>query len=262
MAPSNTEIVFALGAGSRLVGVTEYCDYPPEAKSVESIGSFSDASLERIVSLEPDLVLAARFNSIDVIKALRGLGIPVLAVAPDDIETTLTSIQSIGAIVGRSRAASAMIARARRRIKAVQAKVKGILDKDRPRVLWGRLEVPMFTAGPGSYIHDLILHAGGLNIAGDSKTAWPQIGLETVVSKDPQVIIVSTDPLKLPAEISRLKRTAVWKSIDAVKNDRIIHIQDDLLQRPGPRVVEALEAIARALHPTRFRYNQKGDDRR
>jgi len=253
MAPSNTETVFALGAGSRLVGVTDYCDYPPEAKDVESIGTFADASLERIVSLQPDLVLAARFNSLDVINGLKRLGIPVFALAPDEIESTMDGIRDIGALIGNEDAAKDLLECMNARIANVNRLVSQIPETDRPRVLWGRLEVPMYSAGPGSYIHDLLQTAGGRNIVGDSKAAWPQVGLETLVDRNPQVIIVSTDPSRLRAEIVRLQNTDAWREIDAIQTGRVLHIETDLLQRPGPRLVDALEAVARALHPNRFR---------
>ena len=251
LAPSNTEILFALGAGQQVVGVTSYCDYPVEAAQKAKVGGFSDGSLERVVSLNPDLVLAARFNPLEVLNSLKQLGIPVFALAPTSVAEVLQTIRQVGRLTGRRAEAAHLVQELTEQKHTLENRLAG--TRTRPRVLWGVLEAPMYTAGKGSYIDDLIRLAGGQNIAADAGAGWPQIGLETLVSRNPQIIITTgVAPGKIPSALLRLQSTDGWQSIDAVVNGRIYHIDPNLLQRPGPRVIQALETLAQQLHPEQF----------
>ncbi len=253
LAPSNTEILFALGAGDRIVAVTNYCDYPPEVEHLPRIGGFSDASLELIVSVQPDLVVAARLNPLEALESLKRFDIPVFVLAPSTLEETIRVIRQTGRLIGEEDATSRLIKQLESRIEAVRKIVSAIGQEDRPRVIWGRLAAPFYSAGPGSFIDDLIRAAGGVNIIGSGNT-WPQIGLETVVDRNPEVIIVSVEsPESIPKDIARLRETSGWKTIDAVKTGRIYHLDLDLLGRPGPRLVDGLERLAALLHPGRFK---------
>ena len=253
LAPSNTEILFALGAGDRIVAVTNYCDYPPEVERLPRIGGFSDASLELIVSVQPDLVLAARLNPLEALESLKRFDIPVFVLAPSTLEETIRIIRQTGRLIGSDEAADRLTKQLEARIEAVRKTVSAIGQEDRPRVIWGRLSAPFYSAGPGSFIDDLIRTAGGRNIIGSGNT-WPQIGLETVVDRNPEVIIVSVEsPERIPEEIARLRETSGWKTIDAVKTGRVYHLDLDLLGRPGPRLVDGLERLAALLHPDRFK---------
>lgn len=252
LAPSNTEILFALGAGGRIVGVTNYCDYPTEVERLPRVGGFSDPSLELIVSMQPDLVVAARMNPLTALESLRRFGIPVFALAPSTLEGTLHAIRQTGYLIGKGEEASRVTQQLEARIEAVRNVVSSISPRDRPRVVWGRLEAPFYSAGPGSFIHDLIRTAGGKNII-ESEVAWPQIGLETVVYRNPDIIIVNLEsPRHLQEEIARLRKTSGWMAIDAVKTGRIHHVSLEVLGRPGPRLVDGLELLARHFHPDRF----------
>jgi len=253
LAPSNTEILYALGASGQVVAVTEYCDYPPETRLKPRVGGFSNPSLERIVAFQPDLVLAARFNPLEILEGLRNLGTPVFALAPRTLDEALAEISVVGALIGRPGEARTLLERLRKRVQAVQAVVGRIPSADRPRVLWGRLNVPMYTAGPGSFIGSLIALSGGVNIASDAQSDWIQIGLETVVSRNPEVIVVSEHaPDEIHRTLARLKTTSGWGAVAAIRSERVHSIHLDLLGRPGPRIVDGLEALARALHPERF----------
>lgn len=249
MAPSNTEILFAIGAGPQVAGVTSYCDYPPEAADKPRVGEFSRSSLESIVSLDPDLVLAARFNPMEVLEGLRKLGIPVFALAPSRLSDALDTIAQIGRLAGHAAAADSLVGRMRERIDRVRQAVATVPDSARPLVLWGRLEAPMYTAGPGGYLNDLIVAAGGRNIAADAKADWPQIGLETIVARNPDVIIVSSGDADIQRDLARLRATGGWRDVAAVIQGRIYNVDPDLLQRPGPRIVTGLEQLCRILHP-------------
>ena len=249
MAPSNTEILFGVGAGDQVVGVTTFCDYPPEAATREQVGEFSRASLEFIVSMEPDLVLAARFNPMEVLEGLRRLGIPVFALAPRSLDDVMHTIGQVGRLVGRSDRADSLVTHIKGRINRIRESVATVPDLHRPRVLWGRLQAPMYTAGPGGYINDLIELAGGKNIAADATADWPQIGLETLVARNPEIIIVSGGDADIEAELARLRKADGWRQLDAVATGRIYNIDPNLLQRPGPRIADGVELLCEALHP-------------
>ena len=249
MAPSNTEIMFALGAGGQVAGVTTYCDYPPAAAEKPEVGEFSRSNLESIVALEPDLVLAARFNPLEVLEGIRHLGIPVFAVAPSRLDDVLASMNVVGKLTGRVAQADSLVRALRVRIDRVRRATSALPDAARPVVLWGRLEAPMYTVGPGGYLNDLIEFAGGRNLGADARSDWPQIGLETIVSRNPDVIIVSGGDADIAKDLERLRATAGWQEVRAVIDGRIYNIDPDLLQRPGPRIVLGLEALCGVLHP-------------
>jgi len=252
LAPSNTELVYAVGAGDQLVGVTTYCDYPPEASGITRVGGFSITSLEKIVSLRPDLVLAARLNPLEVLESLRQLDVPVFILAPGSLEETFLTIRLVGRLTGKTAGLDSLESELKERIQAVEESVRSIPHQDRPRILWGLLQAPMYTAGGGSFIDDLIGLAGGVNIASDSGEGWPQIGLETIVAKNPEVIITSVSTEEVAAELARLQVTDGWKEVDAIIQSRVYYIDSNLLQRPGPRLVDGLEQLVKVIHPGRF----------
>jgi len=254
LAPSNTEILYAIGVGNRVVGVTSYCNYPDEAAQKPQVGGFSNPNLEQIVSLRPDLVLAARFNPLDVLEALRRLNIPVFALAPATIAEALQTLRTVGLLTGEQASAAQLEAAQQTRFQAIEQTVAEIPEAHRPRVLWGRLEAPMYTAGPGSFIGSLIRLAGGTNIAADADADWVQIGLETIVTRNPQIIIVSDHtPGDIEKGLERLRKAPGWTTVDAIASGRVYSINLDLLGRPGPRLINGLEALAHILHPHRFR---------
>jgi iron complex transport system substrate-binding protein len=253
LAPSNTEILFALGLGDRVVGVTDYCDFPAEALTRTKIGGFSNPNLEQIVSLSPDLVLAARFNPIEVLDALHELGFPVFALAPSTLDEALQTVEQIGQLTGSKPESLELLIRLRERVAHVEAVVRKIPSDERPKILWGQLKAPMYSAGPGSFIHDLVTRAGGQNIAADTGAAWPQLGLETLVTRNPDIIIVSgQDSVSIRKSVKRLRQVAGWNSIAAIVTGKVYEISLDLLGRPGPRLVSGLESLASLLHPEKF----------
>ncbi len=251
MAPSITEILFAVGAGDEVVGVTEYCDYPNDAQSRTKVGGFANPSLEKIVSLKSSLVLAARHNPMTVIDGLRQLQVPVFALNPSSLDEVLDAIGIVGRLTGHTLESDSLISDLGGRVRKIEAVVRDRSEK--PRVLWGKIDAPTYTAGPGSFIGNLIDIAGGDNVASDAGVAWPLFGLEAIVAKNPDVIITSTgSPEKIPEIIQKMSETEGWREVTAIKRKAVIFVDLNLIGRPGPRIVDGLEAIARAIHPELF----------
>jgi iron complex transport system substrate-binding protein len=247
MAPGHTETLYALGLGERVVGVTAYCNYPADATEKPQVGDFAGIDLEMVVGLDPDLVLASTLQMGDVVPALQEHGIAVVVATPESIMEVLTTIDLVGKITGRQETAQALVAALRERIDAVQEAVR---DRPRPTVFW-ELGAELFTVGPGSFVDDLITVAGGENVAADADSPWPQLSVEVIILKDPQVIVLADHNYGETAEM--LNERPGWAEISAVKEGRVIEItNDDIVSRPGPRIVEGLEFLARALHPDSF----------
>ena len=253
LAPSNTEILFALGLGDKVVGVTEYCNYPEAAKTKPKVGGFSTVDIEKVVSLRPDLVLATQIHSKTIIPALEKLGLTVVALTPSSLTGVLDSITLVGKITGQSKEASELVKDLSTRIKAIADKTQKLSPAQRPRVFYVTWHDPLMTAGTGTLSNDVISQAGGQNIASDI-TGDKTIDLETVINRDPEVIIVSVgmgtgedSPWQYIKSESRLKNT------QALLTDRVYKIDGDLIHRPGPRIVEALEQMAQFIHPELFK---------
>jgi iron complex transport system substrate-binding protein len=245
VAPSNTEILFALGLEERIVGVTESCNYPQGALDIPKVGGFAPFDLERVVALEPDVVLAADIHVEVGIPALEEVGITVFALAPRTVDEVLYSIALVGEITGKSREAARLIASLEERIEAITDKTQPLTEAERPGVLYVLWHDPLWVAGSGTFAHDLILKAGGRNIAHDL-AAWAVIDLETVIARNPQVIVATHGAAAVRDE----PRLAVTR---AVMEDRVYLVEEDPFMRPGPRLVDALEQLARLLHPELFR---------
>jgi len=247
LAPNHTEILYALGVGDRLVGVTEYCNYPPEATEKTVVGAFDAIDLELVVGLEPDLVLATTMHMVETVPALKDHGIPVFVLDPQTVSHVLQAITAIGRLTGRDAAAAGLVDEMQACIDAVRAAVAGA---DRPTVFW-ELGPELFTAGPGSFIDDMISIAGGENVAADAGSPWPQLTVEAIVLKDPDVIVLADHNYGQTAEIVAARPG--WGDIRAVREGKIVEItNEDIVSRPGPRVVEGLEFLARAFHPELF----------
>jgi iron complex transport system substrate-binding protein len=242
LAPSITETLFALGLGDRIVGVTAYCDYPPEAAAKEQVGDTLRPSIERIVALKTDLVIASTASQLQqFVHNLDEVAIPVYVSDPRGVDGALESITRIGELTGTTARARELTTSLRVRVENVQARLSGT---ERPRVLCILGSAPLITIGARSFLTDLISRAGGRSISEDLAGDYPQYSLETAVAKRPEVIFMQTGEGGLP---DRLKETPAGRS------NRVFHIKnDDLLLRPGPRIVDGLEQMARKLHPEVF----------
>ncbi len=246
MAPSNTEILFALGLGERVVGVTSWCNYPPETAGVEKVGDWWAPDYEKIVALEPDLVLAVGTAESELVKRLEGLGLKVFILQAETVLQVPEDIEQVAAITGVPEKGAEVASDLRRRIEAVQGRVGVVTEGERPTVFWV-LDADLWTVGPGSFVHDLIVLAGGVNIAGTLGQASGQLSLETVLEADPDVIII---PLLDPSLPEALGRLSGWASLRAVRDGRVYQIDPDVVSRPGPRIADALEEVAKLLCPS------------
>jgi iron complex transport system substrate-binding protein len=248
LAPSITETLYALGAQDQLVGVTPYCDYPPEAKEKPKVG-YLHPNLESIVALEPDLVLAPReFLKVDVLAKLEQLKIPVFIFEAKSLEDVLAHIQTIGRILERRQQANQVAADMRRRIDTVKAKTEGL---PRPRLLYVLTSHPLITVGPGSFIHQLIETAGGANVAHRAVAPYPRLNMEEVIQEDPELLVFPVGKSESVSEAEQ-QTWERWTTLSAVKHHRFHRIQSDIVNRPGPRIVQALEAMAKIIHPEAF----------
>lgn len=246
IAPSNTEILFALGLGDKVIGVTDSCDYPEAAKSKPKVGSV-DLNYEKIIEMAPDLVVAVGSLQRQGIERLSMLGITVLAVDPKTINGVLHAIELIGKATDVEDRATTLVAKLSNRIEAVKARVAGAGASAKPRVFVEIWNDPLMTAGPGTFIDELISAAGGENIAHDARGEWPQFSAEAVIKRDPEVVILTgfnkAEALARPA----------WQGISAYRLGRVHEVHPDLLVRPGPRLVQGLEELAKILHPEAFK---------
>jgi cobalamin transport system substrate-binding protein len=252
LAPSNTEILFAIGAGSQVMGRDNLSDYPEAASAATDIGSaFEALNTELIVSLKPDLVLAAEINTADQVKALEDLGITVYYLKnPTTLEELYTNLEIVAQLTGRETEAATLIDDLKARVAAVDEKIATVTEK--PTAFYeldATDPAKPYTVGKGTFITLLIERAGGQNIAGDLDE-YPQLSLEQVVAADPDFIILGDSAYGITPE--SVATRPGWDGLSAVTNNQVFPFDDNLLSRPGPRLVEGLEALAKLLHPELF----------
>ena len=244
LAPSNTEILFALGLGDRVVGVTMYCDYPPEAQDKEKVGDYYGPDIEKIIALQPDLVLATDFHRFDLIPALEEQGVTVFAVAPQILDDVLESIQKIGQITGKEAEALELVNGMTSKIEEIEEQTEELEEK--PRVFYMTWQDPMWTVGRATWIDDLINISGGVNIFSQYFESGAMVEIEWVILLNPEIIITSEWSYEWALNATELAST------NASQTGRIYTFDDDLAQRPGPRLVEGLEWFAYLIHPEIF----------
>ena len=246
IAPSVTEILFALNLGERIVGVSSYCNYPPEAKQKERVGGYINPSMEKIVALHPDLVIQTADGDLKTfVDRLTSLGIPIYITNPRSVNEVMDSILKIGAVTFTTKGAENLVGSMREKIQDIQRRVQG---QPQPRVLHAMSVDPLISSGKGTFVHDLILLAGGRNVAENARGKHPQLSMEEVISRDPEVILLSA-MLSSDSLQDQKKWWQRWREISAVRSERIYGVEADLILRPSPRIVKGLEEIARALHP-------------
>ncbi|MCL4394578.1 MAG: cobalamin-binding protein [Chloroflexi bacterium] len=255
LAPSNTEILFALDVGSKVVAVDDFSDYPAEAKALPKIGGSSGKyNFEQIVALKPDLILAAEITSPEAIQKLEDLklAVAVISVTKTSFDSILNDITLAGQMTGQVEQAKRVTTEMKQKIDAIKSKVA--TAKTQPRVYWeldASDPAKPFTVGPGNFVNDLITLAGGVNVFGSTSEPYPQISIEQVVTVNPEMIILSDAAYGITVE-SVLKRSG-WENIDAVKNKQVYPIDSNLTNRPGPRIVDGFEAVAKLIHPELFK---------
>ncbi len=249
LAPNLTEIVYAVGGGDRLVGDTTFCDYPPQAKSVAKVGDTLQPSIERILALRPQLVLVSTASQLEAFtKQLNDQQIAVFITDPRDLEGAFRSILSVGDLLNQSIAAEALVKQLRARAETVAHAVAG-----RPpvSVFFQLSGQPLYTAGKSSFVTNLIERAGGRSVTADVNEAWPRLSDEAALASRPEAIIMPSGGAMAAGANTQV--AAALRNSPAVRNGRVYAIDGDLLMRPGPRLVDGLEQIARALHPEAFK---------
>jgi iron complex transport system substrate-binding protein len=250
LAPNITEILFSLGLDEEIAGVSIHCNFPEKAKGKPRVGSYIRLDFEKITSLNPDLIIATGAgNTRDMVDRLGQLGFSTYVIYPKNFSDILKNIVHIGRVVNREKEAKGIIEGMRKRSQRVTELTKGL---PRPKVFIQVGEAPTVTVGKGSFADDLIRLAGGENIAEKEKEVYPRLGMEEILKRSPEVIVISSmnpqgDYQKIFQEWNR------WKTIPAVKNGRVHMMDSDLIDRPSPRIIDGLEELARMLHPEQFK---------
>lgn len=253
LAPSHTEVLFALGAGEQVVAVTEADDFPAAAAELPRVGGMTadTLDLERVLAARPDVVVALDFDQEQPVAALRRLGLRVEVIPASSLDDLFGAARRLGAISGREEAAERLAADLGERIERVRRAVAGLPLEVRPRVFYEVWDRPLMTAGPETFLGELIETAGGRNLFGEIASLYPRVSPEVVLRRDPEVIL-APDYHGDPLSAEELAARAGWETMSAVRRGRVYTIDGDLVSRPGPRLVEALEIVARLLHPDRF----------
>jgi len=246
IAPANTEIAFALGAGDKVVGVTTYCDYPAEAASIAKIGDFSNPSVEKIVALEPDLVLVAGGIQESFRAKLEKLGIAVYMADPTTLDELYADLQELGDLMGVSANASATVDDMKQQVADVEEKVA---EAETPKVFMEIYGKPLMTAGAGTFIDDLITKAGGVNVGATAGEGFPEYNAEKLIEADPAVYVAVKGAQSDPGAIAERPG---YDQMTAVTNGAVYVIDDNLVTRPGPRLVLGLQQLAQMIHPEVF----------
>ena len=248
LAPSITEMLFALGLDEQIVGVTEFCNYPPAAQSKPKVG-YTRPNLEALLALKPDVVAApSEFLRADVLAKLDELKVPVFIFQPKSLEDVLVHIHVLGRMFDRSPAADAVTSHMRERLTQMARQLE---TAPHMRVLYVLSSQPLLTVGPDSYIHHMIGLAHGSNIAAAASGAYPRLSMETVLDANPEVLIFPGGSTESVSEGERQIWNR-WNGLSAVQHGRLHVVSSDLLNRPGPRVVDGFEQLARAIHPEAF----------
>jgi iron complex transport system substrate-binding protein len=246
LAPNVTEILYFLGLGDRVVGVTRFSDYPPEAAKKPSVGSYIDLNVEKIIGLSPDLVIGTvSGNEEGIIALLQQAGIKSYIINARNVREIIGTIIAVGRVCGISDRAEQLASGLNRRVERVMEKTMRV---ERPMVLLQINLRPIMTINSESFLHDLVIIAGGENLSADNRVRYPRISLEEVIRKKPDIIIISSMERGGRFEDAR-QEWMQWDSIPAVKDKKVYLIDSDLIDRPSHRIVDGLEEMARIIHP-------------
>ncbi len=250
LAPNLTEIVFSLGMGGHLVGVTDHCNYPAEAKTKPRLGGLKNINLEAVLVQEPDLALATKDgNEPGFLDQLAELGVKVKTYQPGNLDQVLETISAVGNDLGAEDRARQIVRELRQKESEVETRLSGA--EPVPVFLFFQRS-PLISAGPGAFADDLIRKAGGINLAGDAKISYPHYSLEMVIEKAPKVIIDVSMGEVGNAQQEADRYWSQWPDLPAVRDRRVYVLDQDLITRPGPRLFQGLSDLAKILHPERF----------
>ncbi|WP_418791835.1 ABC transporter substrate-binding protein [Phosphitispora sp. TUW77] len=251
LAPSNTETAFALGLGSRIVGVTDYCNYPEEALKIDKVGGFSNPNTEAVIALTPDLVLAGNMHD-EQVKKLEEMGVPVLVLNPESMEETFEAMIMIGKATGNSKEADAVIDDMKARLKNIESKISSIPEEERARVYYEVSSDPLMSAGSASLINEAITLAGGKNIFADVDERYPKVSEEVLIKRDPEFILFPGSHGSSSFDPQEIAARPLWNEITAVKENNLFDVSADKISRSGPRLIEAVEKLAKIFYPELF----------
>lgn len=256
LAPSNTEILYTIGLEDRIVGVTDYCDYPPAAVDKERVGGYSTISVENVLATDPDLILAAPGNTEDVVNRLRDLGMIVITLNPETIDDVLQDVNLLGRVTGQEEQATACARGLQERINGITKEMSNLTEK--PSVVHVVWHDPIWISGNGTFQNEVIAMAGGINAFG-SVNEWGIVSLEEFIATDPDFILVSsgTGMTEEGRDIIQdyFLSEPRMQGVKAVQNSHVYVIDTDIISRGGPRIVDALEEVATILHPDIFGAN-------
>jgi iron complex transport system substrate-binding protein len=243
LAPANTEIAFAIGAGDKMVAGTSYDDYPEEAKALPKVGDFANPNVEKIASYDPELVLAAGGIQNKLRSKLEDLGMTVYVVDPTTYDGTIATIENVGKLAGADEGTAAVVDEMTAAKEEVQAKVSGLAAATTFLEIYSK---PLMTAGADTFIDDMIAIAGGENIGAQAGSGFPSFSTEVLVKDDPQVYIADSGSMSEPGEINK---RAGFGELTAVKDGKVYVIEDSIIARPGPRLAEGLRQLVTMIHP-------------
>ncbi len=250
LSPNTTEILFAVGAGDNVIGVTTFADYPEKATKVEKIGTITEPNIEKIITMEPDLVIAASVNKIETVERLKELNIKVAGFSSDSVEIAIENIQKIGLLTGNQEKADQIAIDMKNKIDLIKNLVEEHLKtNEKPKVFYELWNDPLFTAGKNNFVDDLIQMAGGTNIGRLAEGQWPQYSLEKLLMEDPEVYISTPHSAQMQVSVEAVKSRERFQPISAIQNDRIYIIDANILNRASPRLITGLELVTKAVFP-------------
>jgi len=250
LAPSNTEILFSLGLNKEIIGVTEYCDYPDDAKKKEKVGGYSNPNLEKIYSLKPDFVFGIRGNPKETLINLKKLNINVLAFDPKNVDELFDLILKIGKVLDKREETNNLVREMKEKKDSIIKESEKLKKKKVYLEIWNN---PYMSVGENTYLNNLIEEVGGINIAKKAKGDWPILSQEFIITENPEVIIIAY----MGQNIEEILNRPGWENIDAVKNKRIYYINPDLIFRLGPRIIEGMEELFNLIHKDELFNNEK-----
>lgn len=252
LSPSNTEILAALGLLDRVVGVTDVCDYPSEVKNKTRIGGYSAISIEKVAAVRPDLVIASHLTPKETVARLREIGLPVVVMAPRNIDHMIRDIRIVGTLTGTESRAEVLATNLSDRIAAVLPCPSIAGRPTVAHVVWYK---PLYVSGNDTLQNDVITHTGGENVFAD-RNRWSTVSLEEFLMKNPDIIIVSggggMDSSEKDVIREAFMTSPQYASLSAVKNNHVYSVNADIISRPAPRIVDATEQVARLIHPECF----------
>ena len=250
LSPNMTEVLFAVGAGDNVVGVTKFADYPEEATKVDIIGSITEPNIEKIITMEPDVVIASSVNKMETIERLKELNVKVAGFSANNVDMAIENIKTVSKLTGNEETGQEIVTEMYIKIGEMTNLVEDHLkNNEKKKVFYEIWNDPLYTAGKNNFIDDLINMAGGINIGRLAEGQWPQYNLEKLLLEDPEVYISTPHSADREVSKEKIKNRDQYQSISAIKNDRVYVIDQDILNRASPRLVKGLALMTKAVFP-------------